>query len=106
MVIKLLILSILAVGCGGREVKFNNNNLESSSKLTQAEVAGYLKSGTLKKGSPSTVVFNGQTYTVSIYSSNNASTFIAGLPPGSQVPVKFTGGTSGQQIVLETVVRQ
>ncbi len=106
MVIKFLLLSLLAVSCGGREVKFNNNNLESSSRLTQAEIQGYLKSGTLKKGSPSTVLYNGQTYTVSIYSSHNASTFIAGLPVGSQVPVKFTGGTSGQQIVLETVVRQ
>lgn len=106
MVIKLLLVSILVVSCGGREVNFNNNNLESSSQLTQAEVAGYLKSGSLKKGTPSTVTFNGQTYTVSIYSSNHASTFIAGLPMGSQVPVKFTGGTSGTQIVLETVVRQ
>lgn len=106
MVIRFLLLSLFAVSCGGREVKFNNNNLESSSKLTQAEVAKYLKSGTVRKGTPSTVFYNGQTYTVSIYSSNNANTFIAGLPAGSQVPVKFTGGTNGQQIVLETVQRQ
>ena len=106
MVIKLLLLSLFAISCGGREVKFNNNNLESSSQLTQAEVASYLKSGTLKKGTPSTVTFNGQTYTVSIYSSHHASTFIGTLPMGTQVPVKFTGGTNGTQIVLETVVRQ
>lgn len=107
MVIKLLLISIFVVGCGGRDVRFDNNNLESKSQLTQAEVQGYLKSGSISRNTTSAVVnYNGQNYTVSIYSSNNASTFIATLPLGAQVPIKFTGGTSGQQIVLETVVRQ
>lgn len=106
MVIKLVLLSFFLVGCGGREVKFNNNNLESKSVLTQAEIQGYLKSGSITKNSPATVTYNGQNYVVSIYSSQSANVFIAALPMGSQVPIKFTGGTSGQQIVLETIQRR
>lgn len=107
MVIKLVLLSFFLVGCGGREVKFNNNNLESKSQITQAEIQGYLKNGTLNKNSSNaTVTYNGKNFTVSIYSSKYASDFIAALPMGSQVPVRFTGGTSGQQIVLETIQRQ
>lgn len=107
MVIKFLLISIFVVSCGGREVKFNNNNLEANSQLTTAEVQSYLKTGSIRKNAGSTVVtYNNQNFTVSIYSSNNAQTFIATLPVGAQVPIKFTGGTSGQQIVLETVQRQ
>lgn len=106
MAIKFLMISIFLVSCG-RDVRFNNNNLESNSKLSSAEVQSYLKTGSIRKDIGAAVVsYNGQNFTVSIYSSKNASDFIASLPVGSQVPIRFTGGTSGQQIVLETVTRQ
>ena len=107
MVIKLLLVSIFIVSCGGRDVKFNNNNLESKSQLNEATIQSYMKSGSISKNASSAVVnYNGQNYTVSIYSSKNASDFIATIPLGSQVPIKFTGGTNGAQIVLETVQRR
>lgn len=107
MVIKYLLLSIFMVSCGGRDVRFNNNNLKANSKLSTDQVQSYLKTGSLRKNIGAAVVtYNEQNFTVSIYSSKNASDFIATLPVGTQVPIRFTGGTSGQQIVLETVVRQ
>lgn len=107
MVIKLVLVSIFVVSCGGRDVKFNNNNLEANSQLTTAEVQSYLKTGSIRRNAGSTVVtHNGQNYTVSEYSSHNAQTFIATLPIGAQVPIKFTGGMAGQKIDLETVQRQ
>ncbi len=105
MGIKLLLLSLFLVGCGN-EVKFSNNNLEANSKLTQAEVQSFLKTGFISKNATGAVVtHNGQNFKVSIYSSKEASDFIAGMPLGTQIPIKFTGGTSGQQIVLEMVKR-
>lgn len=103
--IKYIIILLFACACG-REVKFNNNNLESNSKLSESKIESFYKSGTLTKKSPSTVTYQGQSYTVSIYSSKNANDFIASLANGSQVAIKFTGGTTGREIILETVVRQ
>ena len=105
MVIKLLIIMLLSIACG-REVKFTNNSLESMSQITQADTEKFQKNGTMTKGTPSTVLYQGKSYIVSKYSSNNANNFIASLPMGVVVEIKFTGGTSATEIVLESVQRQ
>lgn len=104
MVIKLLFLALLLTSCG-REVKLTNS-LESFSQITQAEQANYQKAGTLIRGSTDQVSTNGVTFKVSIYSSHNALTFIKTIPAGTQVPIHYTGGINGTDIVLESIKRQ
>jgi hypothetical protein len=89
----------------GPNVKFSND-LESKSKLSQDKLNSFLKSGTLHKKTVSTVTYQGVSYKVSIYSSKSAHNFIEAIPIGTQVPIKFTGGTSKDEIVLETILRQ
>jgi hypothetical protein len=104
MPIKILFLTLLLSSCG-REVKLTNN-LESISQITQAEQAKYIKSGTLIRGSTDQVSTNGKILKVSIYSSHNALAFIKTIPAGAQVPIQYTGGINGSDIVLETIKRQ
>jgi hypothetical protein len=104
MVIKLLALSIFLFTSCGNDIQLKNNKLENISAARSA--ASYEKTGTLKKGTPSTVLTQGQTYTVSNYSSRQASAFITTLPESAQIPVIYTGGIQGHTIVLEAVRRQ
>lgn len=104
MVIKLLILLTL-VSCGNN-VKLKDNKLESLSALSPSQIAAYQKQGIVVKGDPSQIQYQGQSYQVSLYSSKATENFLKSLPPGSQVPVIFTGGVSGNQIVVETIKRQ
>lgn len=103
-VIKLLVLFAL-VSCGNN-VKLKDNKLESLTPLSGTQLAAYQKQGLLIKGSSNQIQYQGQTYLVSIYSSKSSENFIKAIPTGSQVPVIFTGGVSGNQIVVETIQRQ
>lgn len=103
-VIKLLLL-IALVSCGNN-VKLKDNKLESLNQLSPSQLAAYQKQGLLIKGSSNQIQYQGQTYLVSIYSSKSSENFIKAIPNGSQVPVIFTGGVSGNQIVIETIQRQ
>lgn len=103
-VIKLLVL-FLFVSCGNN-VKLKDNKLESLTPLNGTQLAAYQKQGLLMKGSSNQIQYQGQTYLVSIYSSKSSENFIKAIPMGSQVPVIFTGGVNGNQIVIETIQRQ
>ncbi len=104
MVIKLLTLSfVFMTGCGNN-IQLKSNKLENMNAARSA--ANYEKTGTLNRGNQSTVMAQGQTYTVSPYSSKQATEFISALPVNTQVPIIYTGGTQGTTIVLESVRRQ
>jgi hypothetical protein len=103
--IKLMIVSLIFAGCGNN-IEIKNNKLESIAPLSSSQIASYQKSGTLQKGSITTIFYQGRTYNVSIYSSKAAQDFIKDLPSGSQVPVYFTGGSDRDQMVLETIKKQ
>lgn len=98
-------LLLLLVSCGNN-VQLKDNKLESLNQLSPTQLASYQKQGVIIKGSPSQVQYQGNTYQVSTYSSKSCEEFIKTLPTGSQVPVIFTGGVSGNQIVIETIKRQ
>ena len=100
-----LILLLLLVSCGNN-VKLKDNKLESLNQLSPSQIASYQKQGILIKGSPNQVQYQGSTYQVSEYSSKACEQFLKSLPIGSQVPVIFTGGINGNQIVIETIKRQ
>jgi hypothetical protein len=104
MAIKFLILTLLLASCG-REVKLTNN-LESISLITQAEQTKFQKSGTLIRGTSDQVSTSDGVFNVSVYSSHSALNFVKTIPKKSQVPIYFTGGISGSDIVLETIKRQ
>lgn len=104
MVIRLSLMLVFISACGNNTV-LKNNKLESLTPLTASQ-AGYLKTGLLTKGTPSRVQYQGQSFTVSIYSSKSAQDFIAAMPQGASIPITFTGGTSANQIVLESVQRR
>jgi hypothetical protein len=97
------LLAALAIGCGNN-IQLKNNKLEDVNAARSA--ASFEKTGTLRKGSPSTISAQGRNYTVSDYSSKQATEFVASLPAGSLVPVIYTGGIQGSTIVLETLRRQ
>ena len=103
-VIKLL--TLLALASCGNNVTLKKNQLENLSPVTASQLAAYQKQGLLVKSSSSQLQYQGQNYEVSIYSSKSSQEFIKAIPNGSQVPVIFTGGVSGNQIVLETIQRQ
>lgn len=104
MVIRLLLLTFL-VSCGNN-VQLKDNKLESLNQLSPTQLASYQKQGVLTKGSPNQIQYEGNTYQVSQYSSKACEEFLKILPTGSQVPVIFTGGVTGNQIVIETIKRQ
>jgi hypothetical protein len=102
-----LVLALLFIASCGREVNLKENKLESTQKISDADVKRYQKTGTISKtSSGSTILFEGRNYKVSIYSSKIAQDFVAALSNGSQVPVVFTGGVSGTDVVIETIQRQ
>ena len=104
MVTRLLILLIVA-SCGPN-VKLKENKLQNVSPLSPTEIKSYQKEGTFIKGTPDKITYNGTTYTVSIYSSKTFENFSNSIPSHSQVPILFTGGTSGSQIVVETIQKR
>lgn len=104
MVIRLFVLLSL-VSCGNN-VQLKDNKLESLNQLSPSQIAAYQKQGLLIKGTPNQVQYQGQNYQVSIYSSKSSEEFIKSIPNGSQIPIIFTGGVSGNQIVIETIKRQ
>lgn len=104
MVIRLLLISLLVVSCG-KEVHLKANKLESTQQITEADIKRYQKAGTLNTTTNS-VVHSGRNYKVSIYSSKLAQDFIKSQPMGAQIPILFTGGFSGTDVVIETIQRQ
>lgn len=105
MLSKLLFISLFLVSCGN-EVKIKSNQLENIDPLTDAQVASYQKSGVFTKGNPSKIQYQGRTYNISVYSSKVTQDFISAAPSGTQIPVYFTGGVDGSQVVVETIKRQ
>ena len=104
MAIKLILLSLLAVGCG-REVKIPNK-LATASQMSDADLKKFQKSGSLIKGTIDQIQYNGTMYKVSVYSSHSSLEFIKSIPAGQQVPVIFTGGINQSEFVLETISRR
>lgn len=104
MVIRILLLFIVA-SCGPN-IKLKENKLQNVSSLSSSEIKSYLKEGTFIKETPGKITYNGTTYTVSIYSSKMYENFSSSIPANSQVPVLFTGGTSGNQIVVESIQKR
>jgi hypothetical protein len=82
MAIKLILLSLLIVGCG-REVKIPNK-LATASQLSENDLKKFQKSGSLIKGDPDQIQYNGMMYKVSIYSSHSSQEFIKSIRPGSR----------------------
>ena len=97
--IKIIPLLFLFVSCGNK-VMMKENKLESVQPLS---TKSYEKSGVLSKGSKVIVLYSGTNYEVSPYSSQAAQDFINSISTGAKINIIFTGGTSGNQIVLETV---
>lgn len=95
----------MLVSCGNNVV-LKNNQLENASNLTATQMAAYQKVGVVIKGTNSQLQYNGQTYTISPYSSKSCQNFLATLAMGVQVQVIFTGGVNGNQVVIETIQRQ
>jgi Neuraminidase (sialidase) len=104
MVTRILLLLIVA-SCGNN-IKLKDNKLLNVSPLSPSEIKNYQKEGTFIKGTPGKITYNGTTYTVSIYSSKTFENFSNSIPANSQIPVLFTGGTSGNQIVVENIQRK
>ena len=105
MLIKILPLTLLLLSCG-QDVKLKNSTLTNSDTLSNGPSKSYLKSGVLTKGKPSKVQYQGQLFTVSEYSSKSTELFIKSLSEGVQVPIEFTGGTKGKEIVIESIQKQ
>ncbi len=97
---------LLSLASCGADVRLKENKLENVTPLTDAQLATYQKQGTLTKGQTTTVLHQSKTYTVSIYSSMQAQTFINSLPPGSSVPVIFTGGFKTNEVIIEQIQRR
>lgn len=104
MLIKYFIVSVLILGCG-KNVQIKSNQLETLQQITEADVKKYEKSGVLNT-TQRTIVYQGQTFTISKYSSQQSTTFINSLPGASQIPVSFIGGFEKQEVVLESIKRQ
>jgi hypothetical protein len=105
MLSKTLISLFILSGCGNN-ITLKENKLENLDSLSSSTNTSYKKYGTLKKGSPSLVTFEGRNYIVSIYSSKSAIDFIKSLPVGAQVSVVFTGGIDNNEYVIETIERK
>lgn len=105
MVNKFFILLFIMAGCGNN-ITLKENKLENLDALSSSSNTSYKKYGTLKKGSPSQVTFDGRIYIVSVYSSKSALDFISGLSTGTQISITFTGGVQNNQIVIETIERK
>ncbi len=106
MIITRTLLFTFLLGSCGPNVNFKNNDLATKSQLTSSELERFQKLGTISKTSSQTIIdYEGRSYVVSIYSSKLANDFIAALPIGSNFSIKFTGGTSRNEINLETIKR-
>lgn len=107
MAIKILLLLLLVSACG-RDVKLTNS-LEKNSFVNSPSEA-YNQSGTLVRKTTASekdrIVIGGSSYNVSISSSYSSLEFIAALPLGTQVNVKFKGKASGSEILLESMTNQ
>ena len=104
MVIRILLLLIVA-SCGNN-IKLKENSLKNISSLSPSEIKSYQKEGTFIKGTPEKITYNGTTYTVSIYSSKTFENFSNSIPANSQIAVLFTGGISGNELVVENIQRR
>ena len=100
MITKILLLFVLSCG---NYIKISNNKLEN---LPAVDTLKYKKSGFLTKGTPSKVSYQDKEYIVSVYSSKMAQEFINTLSTGVKTEITFTGGTEGNQIVLETIEKK
>lgn len=105
MLSRILIIAFFLTGCGNN-VQLKANKLEKIAPLSAEELAKYEKNGVLIKGTPNRMQYQGQNLEISKYSSKMTSDFIASVPQGSQIPVVFTGGTNGNQVVVETIKRR
>lgn len=105
MISRFLVFFLLLSSCGPN-IRLKENKLESISPLSPSQMASFQKEGVLLKGGQNEVQYDGRTYLVSKYSSKESEVFISSLPMGSSVPVIFTGGLSGNQIVIETIKRR
>lgn len=105
MKIKILLFSLILTSCGNN-TKPIKNKLENVEPLSSVQIASYQKKGTMTRGNPSKVLYEEKSYIVSIYSSKSAQDFVNKLVTNEQVPIIFTGGIQGNQIVIETIQRQ
>jgi hypothetical protein len=88
----------------GNNIKLKNNKLESQNNLSTAQLKK--KSAIFKKGNPCKIFYEDKIYSVSIYSSKDSFDFSNTLLNGASVNVLFSGNFSGNEVVIETIVRQ
>ena len=97
-----LILLSLLISCG-KQVDISTKKLQYNSSLSDGNDKVVDQTGTLKRGSPDTVLLSGTSYPVSVYSSHLALEFIAGKPMTTEMAVKFRGKVKDSQYVLEYI---
>lgn len=100
-----LILPMLLISSCGKNVQIKSNKLESLQQITEADWKSLQKAGTLDTAS-NTLVYQGKSYRISKYSSQQATTFIGSLPGNSQIPVYFIGPLDTDEVVFENIKRQ
>ncbi len=97
---------ILLTSCGNM-TKVDDSKLESFSNITNAGTVTVDKIGVLMRktsgAGQDSIIYGGNQYAVSMYSSYSALEFISAKPLGYQGNVKFKGDISGGQIVLEAM---
>lgn len=105
MQIKLLAIALFVVSCG-QNISLKENSLTNIDPLTDEQAKKYEKAGVITKGEPTKVLYQGRELIVSKFSSKSAELFIQTLSPGTPVPIYFTGGVQGNDIVIEAIRRQ
>lgn len=102
---RILILSLLLITACGKDVKFTNQ-LEQSNSITQAQPLALNQTASITRSTvnpPGTLLMNGQTYTISPFSSYIAKSFIEQQPVGVPVTVKIRGEVKGSEVYLKIV---
>lgn len=103
----LLLLLLVMVSCGAREVKFPDNpqavspyHVTKPEQMILQQEGVFLKHSTLNG---STITTGGQSYPFSEYSSNQALTWYSSKPVGSSHRIAFRGEVKKGKLVLEII---
>ena len=99
-----ILFLVLIWGCGNTMV--DERKLESFSNITNAGTVTLDKSGSLLRGNGTTkdvIIYNGQSYKISMYSSYSALEFVSAKPLNYQANVQFKGDIRGFEIILVSV---
>lgn len=103
MVSKLFILTLFLVTACGKDVSISTKKLEYNSTLSTGTSTNSIQEGLLLRDTKDRLVYGGNTYNVSMYSSYIALEFIAARPLNTQHQVKFKGKFKGNDVILETM---